>query len=733
MKTISCSLLLAAALCANAFAETFYCADMPRIEQAETLALPFPSPDLKAALGEGWRLPDSSLLFVDNESYRATSIDASLTLRLFHQRDLVLFLTLQPRYVKEFGQQWVDVLFNGNRVGRCEFDPAKGWAAHTFACNLPANAQRDGDNSLRLLSRYAISSKELNPQKENEDSRRMAFGLNNIRLCPPGATTPDPTPSNILQTEGNTLIQAPATSVATPFLTAADHPGKILCDGLEGEGKAFLIWDTLQGPAQRPLDLSPAPFAIDLDCCAGAFAKLVLKSAPAAPLRWKNLRFESPQPQNAPAAIRPPRKKNDSARQVIVICLDALRADALGLTGAQRDVTPFLDSLAQQSILYENACSQASWTYPSTVSLLTGHPSTEHGVVYINNFLPPAIPLIGEALQKNGVKTACVAENPFFDERYKLNRGFDQYTYIYPEQAQGETRSSQKVTQAALDFLGQHKGSPFFLYLHYFPPHAPYAKANPFFQHFTLDPIERIQPDDIPMHTVEIGDAPLSREGVAQLRARYDENVRYIDQQVQSLFEGMKAIGLGEATTVIILSDHGESFADKGPFLGHSDPPYEALIRIPFILTNATGKTERPEKRREFIRSIDVFPTVYDLLNTPTPQNMPGLTLFTTHPTPLETVLNYAQSQSADPIESFTFERYKLLLDTAGTKTEVYDLKLDPTEQANLAPFRPALTTYLKAQALAWKKQHPQIQSAPAKTERLDADAENELRALGYL
>ncbi|HEO70116.1 MAG TPA: hypothetical protein ENN80_02560, partial [Candidatus Hydrogenedentes bacterium] len=372
-----------------------------------------------------------------------------------------------------------------------------------------------------------------------------------------------------------------------------------------------------------------------------------------------------------------------------------------------------------------------SWTYPSVVSLLTGRYPLEHGISYLDQVLGDTVPMLQQTLQTAGIRTGCIAENTFFAEHYKLNRGFDEYRYILPGHAQGKERGSDAMTQAAINFLDAHKNDRFFLYLHYFPPHAPYAEGNPNAQSITTDPIEAIPPVDDAMHRAEVGLAPMSREGVNHLRARYDENIFYADAHVRRLLEAMREMGFGADTAIIICSDHGEEFGEHG-HLGHSDPPYETLIHVPFILVRGAEPTGPGTRSARVARLIDLFPTICGWLRIEAPDGLAGSSLIE----PAQNtrgILNFAQSQSTHPIEAYVWQRYKLIRDSAGARIEVYDLEQDPRETCNLVDLRPVLADYLLAEALAWRAAKTSTMQTDAERVELDHEATETLKALGYL
>jgi len=726
--------------------------DTPRLEEGETSFLHFASGDLLAALGDGWREEHSRQIIVHSGCVWSNSIMCDLRVTIWRPRDLILALTMRPHAVEGIEPQRVNVLWNGRPIGVCSFKEEKGWAFVRFEMAVRVGVQRRGANTIAFLSRYALSAKDVGRGGAKADARRISFGLVSLQLLNPGEKPVDSLGSGELPRprgpvavfDDGKVRQQPGTRMKVPILLPPAKQCVVRLskgDPDENDGTVWLRWDTLDGVNQTKLDFEevedgPRAFLqARLDRYAGKLVELIFDTTDraggdATVWRGPEIWAADARPEAEPTAPAERAVLGEITR-VVVICLDALRASGLGHSGALRSVSPFVDSLAKSGIAYRRAYACATWTYPSVVSMFTGLSPLQHGVGDIGRVLSEGTPTLQERLKEAGFVTGLIGENPFFAERYKLDRGFDEYHYIFPGQAEGRSRGSEEATPLAIEFLRAHVDDRFFLYLHYFPPHAPYATGNPLHQTMTHDPIEGIPPVDGRMHDAEIGRLAKSRESVKHLRARYDENVRYIDGQVSKVLGAMKELGYGEETAIIITADHGEEFDEHG-HLGHSDPPYETLIRVPFIVhfgPKPGGQGQRPEA---VASSLDLFPTICAWLNVDPPPGLPGRNLFADVAPVSEGLLSFAQSQSNPPVEGYVWERYKLLRDPAGALLEVYDLELDPGEQCNLVDARPVLAEYLLAQALAWRNTHTARSSDSTEVE-IDQRSIEQLQALGYL
>lgn len=724
----------------------------PRIEGVETTFLHFTSSALKESVRDGWREENSTKLVQQQDCLWATSIVAEMDVTVTKPRERMLAVTMRPHAIPAIDPQRVEVLWNGGFLGICSFEKDKGWAFERFVMPVPPVLQRAGVNTITFLSRFALSARDVGRGGDKADASRVAFGLRAVQLLEPGQEpvnavedTALPEQANSLaQLDGHTFTQQAGGWVTTPVFPPLARRFLFRCakEGTEPAGGTILArWDTLDGAFSQKLEYTEVVegdrtwLESDLSFATGRHFELIFDTTAnepgqvstwAEPGLWLEDRRPEPEPTPENYTLGAPNK-------VVVVVLDALRASGLGCGGAMRQVSPFIDEVARGAILYERAYSAASWTYPSVISILTGRFPLAHGVHWVDEVLPTEVPTLQETLQASGIATGCVAENPFFDLRYKLNRGFDFYESVTPGQAMGEERHSGEVTAKAIDFMTAHKDSRFFLYVHYFPPHAPYAKANTYDQSMTYDPILLVPSEDEAMHEAEVGRRAVTRESIKQLRARYDENVRYGDDQVRELLAGMKALGLGEDTAIVIMSDHGESFLEHGS-IGHSDIPYDPQIHVPFIVQfgpdpKAPGANER---RKRPIRTVDLAPTVCAWFGVTPPEGLVGTPLTAPPTEEDERPFSIAESQSRPPFEAYIWDRFKLVQGADG-RFEVYDLSMDPGERSNLADLRPVLADYLKARALAWRAQLVSGAVHPAAKAETTDEANENLKALGYL
>jgi arylsulfatase A-like enzyme len=162
---------------------------------------------------------------------------------------------------------------------------------------------------------------------------------------------------------------------------------------------------------------------------------------------------------------------------VILIVIDGLRADHLTPFGYSRDTSPFLDEMAASGVLFENTISQSSGTKTSVASLLTSLYPEAHGVRGVKDVLPDSIRLLPEVLRDHGYRTFAIHGNPWLEERFGFNQGFDEFRFTHWYK---DTFDAQMVNEQALQWVDEKQTPPFFLYLHYMDVHSPWKPPGDF-------------------------------------------------------------------------------------------------------------------------------------------------------------------------------------------------------------------------------------------------------------
>jgi hypothetical protein len=269
---------------------------------------------------------------------------------------------------------------------------------------------------------------------------------------------------------------------------------------------------------------------------------------------------------------------------VILISLDACRADHMSIYGYERNTTPNLDSL-DNVILFTEAIAPTFYTPTSHATMLTGLEPFEHNVTNFGIRLPDDLETIAEYLGKRDYYTVGVVNVEHISEKYGFDQGFDRFQLVGVDDA-------EHVTDAAINGLSDlENGSKFFLFVHYFQLHAPY-KTKEAFSEFINKTYEGILKNKT---VFEVNESEFNSYDLEYVNDNYDGDVLYADHEISRIIDFLKARGDYNRTVIIITADHGEMLGeeiDQKPVFGHSSLLYPTL-RIPLMIIspNNPGRT----------------------------------------------------------------------------------------------------------------------------------------------
>ena len=446
-----------------------------------------------------------------------------------------------------------------------------------------------------------------------------------------------------------------------------------------------------------------------------------------------------------------------SRPSVVVIVIDTLRADHLGSYGYERDTTPYLDELAARSLLFENAVSAASATFPSVNSLFTSKQAalivrTSAGDLGI----PAEATTIAEVFREQGYRTAAVSSSPIVrasPSDFNPDGGFGQGFEIFDEECSDSRlfipdHVADCVTEQAVAVLeALPPEEPFFLYVHYLDPHDPYQAPS--------DPGGFVQPyagkefiangHTWPLNewltTGEGEDPGVTPADIQHLKDLYDAEIRSADEALQQLMDHFRKLGRYEDTLFVVLSDHGESFLENGA-LQHSYSLYQTELHVP-VLFHWSARWSQGRRDSRVLCSVDIFPTLLEVVGLPLPPGLAGSAVLDADGEPRggERVCLSAGRSTWDAgrrhLDAVRRGRWKLIHDHLGQKYQFYDLVADPGERDDRAPGETAeeIRQFAELKELLASQLEQTLRDAPAPQERLELSpkAEQALRALGYV
>jgi len=424
--------------------------------------------------------------------------------------------------------------------------------------------------------------------------------------------------------------------------------------------------------------------------------------------------------------------KNVTKKNIILITVDCLRADHLSCVGYNKNISPNIDALAHNGLLYTNAISNGYNTLYSVPSFLTSN---------LPPFKEKLGPSIAEILKKNGYITGTFNPNPVILMnlpndvklgKLRLDKGFDtfdimltnksraslmmdsfvrvpikilrklfsknektfnfiysaydkalkKWPYIFSSEIKDYLPIAEDLNREAIKWIKNNKEKNFFLWLHYMDVHEPYAP--PFYENKKEMLYLITKYRDFP--------SKLTEEEIKKLHSFYEDEIKYTDEFIGKLIEEIKKMGCYDNSIIILSADHGDAFNEHGA-LGHGtyffDQLYDEILRVPLIIYGVgKGVVERQ------VELLDLAPTICELLNIPVPINFDGDSLFSSKK-------KGVISRSHNSISYRTLD-YKLIVKISeDAENELYDLRNDPGEKINIYKDCRQISTELESDMIA--------------------------------
>jgi arylsulfatase A-like enzyme len=429
-----------------------------------------------------------------------------------------------------------------------------------------------------------------------------------------------------------------------------------------------------------------------------------------------------------------------SRSNVLLITIDTLRADHLGLYGYRRPTSPSIDALGASSRVFDRAYTYWPKTRGSMVILLTGRMPSENGYSRTHPVLFPFNKTIAAILGAAGYETAAAVDNSNVSAQNGYASGFKTYRETWEEgDLKTEAERGRAITDSALRlFRTPPPSRPFFLWLHYVNPHAPYTPPEPFNTKFQ-DALSQTGPH---LPTVrdfhggihkEWADATPGHQNAPYFVAQYDGEVATADAEVGRVLEGLKASGAWERTLILLTSDHGESLGEHDYYFDHGEDVYEPCLRIPLIV-RVPGRS--PGREEGAASTLDVLPTILDGVKVSYPPGLPGRSLLE----PLSGERRLFAQNDRD-LAATTDVRFTLIAtpESGRTRYALYDRKLDPGETKDVSREHPEefrerrrlLESFLEERDAEWVETRRLAEGQ--KEARETPQSCEEMKRLGYL
>jgi len=413
---------------------------------------------------------------------------------------------------------------------------------------------------------------------------------------------------------------------------------------------------------------------------------------------------------------------------VVLIVVDTLRADHLGVYGYQRDTSPNLDALARESFLYRNATSTAPWTSPAVGSILTGRYPPQIGITRRPIVLDQAIRRLPEVLQARGYETAGIVSHLYVGQKYNYQQGF---AFWDESQAKGHTHvSSHEVTNRAIEFLRRVGERRFFLFLHYFDPHLDYMQHEKYDYSAGYSGPVRSGNDNTHELRKMAWSGRLKRRDIRYLHALYASEISYTDEHIGRFLDELKRRGLYDDALIIVTSDHGESLLDRPDrWIGHTVGVYGEYLNVPLILKLPGQREHRTIE--EWVSIIDIPSTILSLTGPAKPRGMTLEGKSLTRPRSGRAL--FAQTRRTFSKDSVVLNGWKLIHSVKAQEQELFDLTDDPGERRDRLAAEPQVAAALSGLLREWRER---MDAATAKVRAEEPAYTPEeidmLRALGY-
>lgn len=426
--------------------------------------------------------------------------------------------------------------------------------------------------------------------------------------------------------------------------------------------------------------------------------------------------------------------REEARPSILLLTVDTLRADRLTDGQCSPGIAPFLDHLASRAKVFSSAYSTSSWTVPAMASLATGlYPwshgvvqgISRHGTVIAQPRIPDAVPRLASELQRGGYRTFAVVANAHLAPELGFARGFDDYRCVGFKPAEDVLATLRPM----LDLILASDAGPFFLWLHFFDPHMPYRRRQPWFSRFAPDPTaEELAVLDRAASTWphlprEIHDHPERYAAIGE--AMYDSEIARLDALLEGLFKDEPRLA---QSFVVFTADHGEEFLEHGR-TGHGNNLYRETVQIPLWVRPPGG--EQGSSESAVASLVDVPPTLLQVAGLNPPASWPGRSLLDPLPPEREVLAQLAKVPTRQ-LEALIGARWKLVETRPAGETELYDLRADSAEREDLSDRLPAMAQQLRARLRGRVDALPHGAPPPAATTD-DAETIEQLRALGYL
>jgi arylsulfatase A-like enzyme len=623
-------------------------------------------------------------------------------------------------------EQGLAIRLNGAPVAALDLSPRRARYQMTF----PAEAQRSGENRVQLVFAH---SAPLAPGDVREYAARLFSlsvaraddaGLTDLlgREAPPlfGVSRGDGGPTLSVVGPARVSFALPLPERAALAFTPELHPvtrgvGQAVdfrvVIGAEG-GEERAIWQRKVRPEDAPQEV-----ILPLEGRAGGVVRVSLEVAGKSGERYRWAVWRAPRvlgvrrvgdllpapPDRGRARRGESLRRGLSEASVLLVILDAARAQNFGCYGYRRPTTPEIDRIAADGVVFERAYTTGVNTLAGMSSLWTSqYPDAHHRGHLFLEPLPADRPTLAELLGARGVTTFGAVANAMAGQFMRLDRGFATFREIYDDKRYGSR--AEVFRKRAYDWFEGMTGQRFFAYLHFREPHYPFDPPDRYLEMFGPNaPLsEEQRMSDRWTKAVNDGAVRPTEAEVDHLIRVYDGNLAYADHEVGALRAHLERLGLWEQMVVIVTADHGDQLYEED-YIGHSAQVREESARIPLIVHFPERLGLGGKHVAGLVDLTDLAPTIEEIFGaTEITAGFQGRSLLP--------VIEGAPGKAAvlvrtvweRPVYALVGPELKLVRNTRTGRERLFDLAADPGERRDIAAARPLLAEFYRQSLCAW-------------------------------
>ena len=435
-------------------------------------------------------------------------------------------------------------------------------------------------------------------------------------------------------------------------------------------------------------------------------------------------------------------KNIQKPKNIILVLVDALRADHLGIYGYNKNTTPNIDSLAQNSLFCTNAFSQSTYTPTSMASLFTGTYPFVHKVFVPPNVdkkysvLPKSLCIISEALHDFGFYTTAILSNGWISPNSNYDQGFDEFLLV--------KRKDRIIIDNAIEFIKEKKDENFFLYIHLLDLHDYFwlnkKNENKKFLKSTynlskkMNELHSTKQSDIYKYLINPEkEVNISNNDLEYLIDRYDSRLYYTDQLIGELIKALQDEQIFKKSMIVITADHGEKFFEHGELVHGGNTVYNEVVHVPLIIHNKL-LFPRQKKVERLVESIDIFPTIIDIFD------MNEIVIGDFNQLQGDSILGDVENKAVfivNPKRSkmkILHNNWSLIFSNDVNKIELYNIYEDPLEKKDVSnQHKDIRDKMLKILRSKMTESMNLSQSVKHEVKKIDNEVKKSLKSLGYI